>query len=365
MNYMNYIRDPSSVYETIPAALPPEFFPAYQNRRSPPKEETAPPKPVDPFPSVMWNVQVSDESLNDIINLNDTIFVIDNNGKVSAIDQDAAELWSFDGDANAVTALDDRTAVIANDKMTLLNGTDGAVRGEYAFTWGAVPNAKPVQVPGGIALATLRGVTICRQSNAQVIREIPVSGGIVSSLVLADTELVGINGAGSLIIMNVSAGSIRLEIPLGLGTNILAPRYLNGIIYAANENGRITAVEIESGAKLWETELGAGLSIEPELDAERVYAWTTDKTLIRLSSANGNPVGNPILNVESAPLLFNGKLYWGGKGSTLVVADSSTGRILKSNPIPDSVSVRPLIVGNNLFVGTQSGRLIKVRSEFL
>ncbi len=366
MKYMDYLRDPGTAAETIPAALPQEFFPAYQDNRAYPKTGTTPAKPVNPFPAVIWEARISSVPLADAISrTGDTLLVIDKDGKVTGINDEGSVVWTFNDRANGMIGLDQGVALVTNEKMVLLDGSNGTARGEFAFTWGAVPNAKPVPVPDGVALATPRGVTICRQSNAQVLREIPVSGGIISTLVLADKELTGINGAGNLIIMNISAGSIRLEVPLGLGPDILTPRYLEGRIYMANKSGRIVAVEVESGKKLWDRDLAAGLSIEPELDSERLYVWTAARTLIRMSTADGNPVGSPIQNVESAPLLSNGRLYWGGKGGTLVVADPASGRILKSNPIPDSVTVRPLMVGDNLFVGTQGGRLIKVRSEFL
>jgi outer membrane protein assembly factor BamB len=220
-------------------------------------------------------------------------------------------------------------------------------------------------VPQGIALATPRGVTICRQENAQLIREIPVAGGIISSLVLAGRELAGVNGQGRIVIIDAAAGGIRLEIPADLGAEAYTPCYRGGVIYGTNSSGRIIAVELQSGTVKWERNLEEGIRIEPELDDSRLYLWIRGNTLLRISSADGSDAGSPIPNVESAPLLANGRLYFGGPGGTLVSADPASGRVLKTSPIPGASSVKPLLVGTVLYAGTLDGRLIRLDASQL
>ncbi|QQO09036.1 PQQ-binding-like beta-propeller repeat protein [Breznakiella homolactica] len=367
LGLMGYLNDPGGEVSKIPAALPGEFFPSYRERRVYPRQEKKQEPPPNPYPAVVWDAKISDTALSDSISRVGTILLaMDSDGRVYGVDDLGNVLWTYGENSAAMTGLDTSVAVTGETDLTILDGSTGTPRGQWNFdSWAALPRSKAVPVPDGVAMATPRGVAICRQENAQMLREIPVAGGIVSPLVLAGRELVGINGAGSVVIMDVAAGSIRLEVPSRLGTDVLSPRYMDGTIYASNRSGLIIAVDIDSGRILWERTIPQGIRIEPELDASRLYLWASDKTLIRIVSADGSDAGLPVSGVESAPLLSQGRLYWGSAGGTLVTADPATGRILKSNAVPGASSVRPLMVGGNLYIGTDNGRMIKMGAEYL
>jgi outer membrane protein assembly factor BamB len=153
---------------------------------------------------------------------------------------------------------------------------------------------------------------------------------------------------------------VAAEIAAGLGEEVLAPRYRDGLICAADRSGRIVALDVALRALRWERSLGVRIAAEAEMDGGRVFVWTLEKTLLTLSASDGTDAREPIRGVESAPLLSNGRLYWGEAGGTLAVAEASTGRILKRIPVGEKQNVRALMIGGALYAGTAGGRIIKI-----
>ncbi|MDR0390122.1 MAG: PQQ-binding-like beta-propeller repeat protein [Spirochaetaceae bacterium] len=368
LELMDHVRDPGTGYSVLPAALPARFIASYPQGpgQLPPREIGRPEIPPKPYPALLWEKQLEGGApVTNIDRAGRTLFVLDARGRVYSISEAGSLLWGA-GEAVALSGFDNSMALTSRTGLALLEAVSGESRGVYLFNgWAGLPRSKGILVPQGIALATPRGVTICRQENAQLIREIPVAGGIISSLILAGRELAGINGQGRIVIIDAAAGAIRLEIPANLGTEVYTPCYHDGVIYGTNKSGRVIAVELQSGNVKWEKTLESGIRVEPELDASRLYLWLADNTLVRIHTADGSDAGSPIPNVESAPLLSSGKLYFGGPDGTLVSADPASGRILKKNPIPGVSSVRPLLVGNILYAGTLDGRLIRLDASQL
>jgi outer membrane protein assembly factor BamB len=119
-------------------------------------------------------------------------------------------------------------------------------------------------------------------------------------------------------------------------------------------------LDVAGRALLWERSLGVGLLTEVETDGARVFLWTTDRTLLTLSSADGKEAREPIRGVDSAPLLSGGRLYWGAAGGVLVVAEAATGRVLKRIETGEKQSVRALMIGGTLYAGAAGGRIVKI-----
>ncbi len=363
LDLLDRVRSPGESASRLPAALPQEFLsrPAASSGAAGRGGGTRTAAPA--YPAVAWNVAVSARPLSgSIARVGSLILVLDGDGAVHALDGSGRTVWTAGGGVLNLTALDSTVALIRETGLVLVDGADGSLRAEHAFDgWAALPQNKAVPVPEGLAMATPRGVMIVRQENAQVLREIPVAGGIASPLVLADRTLVGVSGTGALVLIDLTAGRPAAELAAGLGRRPFAPRYRNGAVYAADASGRIVAADVSAAALLWTRDLGAGIRGELELDDRTLFVWTDGDRLRRLSPADGADAGPPIADVESAPLLSQGKLYWGGPGSTLVTADAATGAVLSSVALPDTPSVRPLMIDGVLYVGTSKGRLLRVR----
>jgi outer membrane protein assembly factor BamB len=183
--------------------------------------------------------------------------------------------------------------------------------------------------------------------------------------VLADSQLLAVSGQGRLVFIDVKTGRISDEVALDLKQDVLTPRVKDGRAFIVSKGGRVVAVDVATFKVLWDLTLEQSIRSEPELDGDRLYLWLQNKTLVSLSVINGSVIGKPTPDVESPPLLSKGRLYWGSSGPSLVVADAATGTILKRSPLPDMVSARPLLVDGTLYLGTATGKFIRIDTEKL
>jgi outer membrane protein assembly factor BamB len=201
---------------------------------------------------------------------------------------------------------------------------------------------------------------VLRAENAALVREILVEGGVSAPPILAGRELVAVTGVGSLAVMDLGKGIVAAEIPAGLSEPVFAPRYRDGMVCVADKAGHVVAFDVAARALRWERKLDVGVAAEPEMDGLRVYLWTDAKTLVTLSLTDGEDSRIAAAGVESAPLLSNGRLYWGAAGGRLVVAEASSGRVLKRIDVGEAQSLRPLMIGDTLYAGTAGGKIIKI-----
>lgn len=364
LEVLDRMRDPGKDSSPLPAGLPERYF--APDTAKPARGEATGSSPAQSYRGLVYALPVAPAAFTGMISrAGETLLLMDLRGNLYALDQSGKTLWSHPA-LVTFTALDSTVAVVETETLRILDANSGTEGGAYAFeSWQALPQTKPVPVPNGVALATPRGVTILRQENAEVLAEIPVLGGVIAPLVLADSQLVAVSGQGRVVFIDVKNLRISDELALDLGSDVLSPRVKDGRVFIATKPGRIVAVETASYRLLWDIQLEQSIRSDPEVDLGRLYLWLQDKSLVSLSVKDGTMIGEPIPDVESPPLLSKGRLYWGGSGPSLVVADAASGTILKRSPLPDMVSARPFLVEETLYLGTKSGKLIRIDTEKL
>lgn len=355
LEVLDRMREPGMNDSALPAGLPERYF----GLRSSADNETSGVRDRT-YSGIGFTLPLSSTALSGMISrVGDTVLIVDLKGNLYALDSHGKTLWSHPSLAT-FTALDSSLAVLESQNIRILRADNGTELGTYTFESGqALPQVKPVPVPNGIAIATPRGVTILRQENAEVMAEVAVLGGVVAPLVLADSKLVAISGQGMVVFIDVKKGQITDELSLKV-SGAMTPRVKDNQLFISTKEGRIIAIDTVTVKVLWDIQLEQALRAEPELDVDRLYVWLQNKTLLTLSAIDGRVIGNPIQDVESPPLLSKGRLYWGSSGPSLVIADGMTGTIVKRSPLPDMVSARPLLVDGSLYLGTVSGKLIRL-----
>ena len=355
LEVLDRMREPGMNDSVLPAGLPERYFglrSSADNGTSGVRDRT--------YAGIGFTLPLSSTALSGMISkVGDTVLIMDLKGNLYALDSSGKTLWSHPS-VTSFTALDSNLAVLESQNIRILRADNGTELGTYTFESGqALPQVKPVPVPNGIAIATPRGVTILRQENAEVMAEVAVLGGVVAPLVLADSKLVAVSGQGMVVFIDVKRGQITDELSLKV-SGAMTPRVKDNQLFISTKDGRIIAIDTVTIKVLWDVQLEQALRAEPELDVDRLYVWLQNKTLLTLSAADGHVIGNPIQDVESPPLLSKGRLYWGSSGPSLVIADGMTGTIVKRSPLPDMVSARPLLVDGSLYLGTVSGKLIRL-----
>ncbi|MCA1950137.1 MAG: PQQ-binding-like beta-propeller repeat protein [Treponema sp.] len=362
LEVLDRMRDPGKDSAALPAALPERYFAPQSKASSDSKKVSVTPN----YQGLVYSVPLASTAFTGMMSrTSEVVLLMDSKGNLYAVDQQGKKLYERQA-VVSFTALDTTIAVVEQQKLTILDANTGRERGFYAFdSWQGLPQAKPVPVPNGLALATPRGVTILRQENAEVIAEIPVLGGVIAPLVLAEPHLVAVSGQGKAVFIDLKNARILDEIAINLSADVLSPRVKDGRVYIAAKSGRVVAIDAVNYRMLWDVKLDQSIRSDPELDGGKLYVWLQDKTLRSISLADGTMIGAPIPNVESPPLLSKGKLYWSSSGPSLVIADAASGAILKRSPLPEVASARPILVDGNLYIGTANGKLLRIDTDKL
>jgi outer membrane protein assembly factor BamB len=141
----------------------------------------------------------------------------------------------------------------------------------------------------------------------------------------------------------------------------------DGRVYAVGQGGRMVAVEIATGQRLWEQNL-AGIST-PWIAGEWLFVLTDDARVVCLSKASGKVRWISQLrgykNVKKksgaitwfGPVLAGNKLWLTnsrGELTTVAPADGAQGAVIDAG---ESFSLPPVVAGEALYLIDQKGRL--------
>ena len=78
----------------------------------------------------------------------------------------------------------------------------------------------------------------------------------------------------------------------------MAPEYLSGVIYAADYEGRLVAVDAETGRKNWELKTDQPFSGGPGIDQEHIYMGTINGRVIAYDRSSGAELWNAQVSSE-------------------------------------------------------------------
>ena len=140
-----------------------------------------------------------------------------------------------------------------------------------------------------------------------------------------------------------------------------------GQVFAVGQGGRMVALELNSGQRLWELNI-AGIAT-PWVAGEWVYVVTSDAKLIALARTNGKVRWiNQLPNFEKekskkgqisyvGPVLAGGRLIVAGSNGVLVNVDPDNGSFQSQTNVGAGVSLSPVVANSTLYVLDDRGRL--------
>jgi outer membrane protein assembly factor BamB len=150
-----------------------------------------------------------------------------------------------------------------------------------------------------------------------------------------------------------------------------APVIDRGRVIAVSNSGRMVALNVLNGSRLWEQRIA---SIQtPWVSGNHVYVVTTDSVLACLSRADGrvrwarsvprweDPEDQEGLITWSGPVLAGDRLILAGSNRDLLSISPYSGDLLGKVRMPDAVSVTPIVARNTLYVFTDDADLIALR----
>lgn len=144
-----------------------------------------------------------------------------------------------------------------------------------------------------------------------------------------------------------------------------------GVVYAVGQGGRMVALDLFSGQRIWELNFG-GIST-PWIAGDWVFAVNDKAQLAAVSRVNGKIKWINQLPRYEKEKSRKGPIYYAGPvlaGDRLIIAGSN-GALININPVDGSfqsqvdinqgVSFQPVVANNTLYLLTDEGRLIAYR----
>jgi outer membrane protein assembly factor BamB len=141
-----------------------------------------------------------------------------------------------------------------------------------------------------------------------------------------------------------------------------------GIVFAISHAGRMAAVDMRSGRRLWERDM-EGMET-PWVAGDFLYIVTTQGEVVCLARRGGRirwvaqlpRYGNPEKKKDpihwSGPVLASDRLILAGSNSELIAVSPYTGKILGRMKLSDGVAIPPVVANGRLYILTDGAELI-------
>jgi outer membrane protein assembly factor BamB len=199
----------------------------------------------------------------------------------------------------------------------------------------------------------------------------------------ADGIVVAGFGSGDLVALRAESGSAAWSDSLGAvrGRTSVAdlsairgqPVIANGRVFVMGVGGQTVGLDVRSGRRLWEREVGGTES--PWVAGDWLFIVSSDQQIAAINALDGR-----IAWVTDLPRWANEEkskdpIYWVGPllaGDRLIVASSGgdpeilavspyTGQILGRKPLPGDASLAPILVSGTLLQVTDDGSVVAFR----
>ena len=141
----------------------------------------------------------------------------------------------------------------------------------------------------------------------------------------------------------------------------------NGQVFAVGQGGRMVALDLTTGQRLWELNI-AGIDT-PWVAGDWIFVITDDAKLLCLSRSNGHvrwinqlpqfykPKSKKGELEYSGPVLAGGRLIVAGSNGTLINIDPVTGSFQSQTNVGAGVSMSPVVANNMLYIFDDRGQL--------
>ncbi len=286
----------------------------------------------------LWSVDLKEAISGGVNGGEDIVAIGTENGEVIALSaEDGEERWRVNVPSEVMSLSEAKYGVIVtrtNDsKVHAIDLNTGAI------IWSAGRGAPPL---------TLRGA-----SQPKVIGEL---------------VLVGFDD-GKLMAINIRDGETVWEVPVSTpkGRSELERMsdvdgefaYLDGIVFAASFNGRVVAIDFDTGKNLWTKELSsyAGLSV----DSEHVYVSDADDSIWGLDISTGATIWrqDKLLYRElTAPQVMGNYIVVGDFKGYLHWLSKEDGKIIgRDNVAGDRIEIAPIVIDDRAYVLANNGSL--------
>jgi outer membrane protein assembly factor BamB len=246
----------------------------------------------------------------------------------------------------APTLSDGRVFLITVDnELQVLSSEDG----HRLWTYDGIPES--AELAGSASPAVTREVVVA-----------PFSSG----------EIVALRVENGRVIWNDSLAATRRFDPMSTLADVRGrPVIDRGRVYAISHSGRMTAIDLRTGNRIWEQDVGG--SFAPWVAGDFIYVLSTSDELICLTRDDGRIRWITQLNRYEDLEDKSGPIQWAGPilaGDRLIVLGSIgeawsvspyTGQILSRFELPAASFLPPVVANKTLYLMTDDADLMALR----
>ena len=350
-------------------------------------------------PSRAWQVSIGDAGSNRArlgaapVVANGRIYTVDTRAMVRAFDaQTGSSVWNtrFGTDIDGENAVFGGGVSVSGDRVYVTNGV-GYVGALNAETGAVIWKVRPGQPLRGAPTVANDNVYVISQDN-QVYALSP-DDGEVQWTVAGSLETSGVFGvaapasAQGTLVTGFSSGELfayryengRVVWQDNLRSNTIStsvsslsdvdasPVIDDGIVYAIGQGGRMAAIELTSGQRIWEIAAG-GLST-PWVAGDWLFVVTDEAKLVCIAKTNGRirwitqlprfrdaeDRKGPIF--WRGPVLAGGNLVLVSSRGTLTFVDAASGSVGRTENLDEPFNLSPIVANNTLYLLNEDGRL--------
>ncbi|NJC04329.1 outer membrane protein assembly factor BamB [Sphingomonas kaistensis] len=395
--------DPDVQVDSATAALPfsipaPEANPNWNQPGGTPSKSAGHPA-LGASLAEAWNVSIGQGSTVDAglaappVVAGGTVYTIDTSATVRAFDTaTGGQRWAaqFGTERGNNASLFGGGVAVEGDRVFATNGL-GFVAALNAATGAPVWQVRPGGPLRGAP--TVAGDTLYVMSQDNQLYSLKTADGATNWSATAAVEIAGVFGTAApafergTVVAGFSSGELnayrfengrlvwqdalaRTSISTSVATLSdidASPVIDNGQVFALGQGGRMVALDLISGQRIWELNL-AGIAT-PWIAGDWLFAVTDEGKAMAISRNNGkirwinqlpafeNPKGKrgPISYV--GPVLAGGRLILGGSNGVLVNLDPATGAFQSQTNVGAAISQSPVVANNTLYVLDDKGRL--------
>jgi outer membrane protein assembly factor BamB len=200
------------------------------------------------------------------------------------------------------------------------------------------------------------------QRNLEEKKAVPVQGNSNSSPALWNGKLIHVNQNGDLLVVDPETGRTESSVATeAIQPVSLAPTLWENFCAFAGRKGTIVAVDLKKRRVMWDSNIDSGIFQDITIGKDGLYPFTGN-VFHALSLKNGQRLFEPVAS-SCSPLYHDGMLYFGDRQRNFVVADASTGKILKRYKLDGLITTMPAKISDTVIVATETGTLYGLNPE--
>lgn len=198
-----------------------------------------------------------------------------------------------------------------------------------------------------------------------------VEGGVVVAP-YSSGEIVALKVENGLELWSDSlAGARRASASATLATIRGRPIIDRGVVYVISNSSQFTAINLRTGRRIWERQIGGIES--PWIAGDYLFVITNNSELVAVGRLNGNvhwvtslphwedPDERQTRINWTGPVLASDRLIVAGSTGEALSVSPYTGKILGKAEMPDGVSISPIVALDRIYFLSEDAELVSYR----